>query len=158
MTHANANTSIWKTRPTLELLNHRNENTINAVLGIEFTSFGEDFIEARMPVDARTKQPLGLLHGGASAVLAEGLGSVASVLVTGGQKICVGIELNASHLKAMRSGFVIGRVTPIRLGKSLHVWRIQIRDGNSPSGSLICESRLSVMVRDRPENPDTSKE
>jgi 1,4-dihydroxy-2-naphthoyl-CoA hydrolase len=114
-------------------------------LGIRFTGAGEDYLEAAMPVDARTRQPAGILHGGASCVLAETLGSVASNLVVGdGEAECLGIEINANHLNAVRDGTVTGRVTPTRLGRSLHVWDIRITDER---GRLTCVSRLTVMVR-----------
>ncbi len=142
---------IWKESPTVELLNSRNPGTIHVSLGIEFTDIGDDYIEASMPVDERTKNPPGILHGGASVVLAESLGSIASHLVAGISpgKICVGIDISASHLTSIRGGKVIGRATPIRLGKTLHVWDIQIRDGQSKELRPICRSRLTVMVRER---------
>jgi 1,4-dihydroxy-2-naphthoyl-CoA hydrolase len=140
---------IWKSENVqIGQLNQMNANTIHTSLGIEFSAIGLNFIEARMPVDERTKNPPGILHGGASVVLAESLGSVASVLVAGeGSATCVGIEINASHLKSVKSGFVVGRVTPIRLGRTLHVWDIQIRDGSSTEVSLVCQCRLTVMVK-----------
>ena len=155
--------TIWKTSPmpTLEWLNQMNQNTIHESLGIKFTSISENSLEAIMPVDHRTHQPAGLLHGGASTVLAESLGSIASLLAagieidlaTGGLKKgssvkhCVGIEINASHLQGVRSGFVTGRTQPIRIGKTLHVWDIQIREGSDPQGTLVCQSRLTVLVK-----------
>ena len=144
---------IWKSSVSLDQLNNRNAGTIHETLGIQFTAIGEDYLEATMPVDERTRQPAGLLHGGASVVLAESLGSIASRLVAGmDSSVCVGIEINASHLKAMRMGSVIGRVTPIRIGKSIHVWEIKIRDQQSPErqpedAPLVCISRLTVMVK-----------
>lgn len=145
---------IWKDLPTLEQLNSMNRDTIHDALGILFTAIGDDYLEASMPVDKRTKNPPGILHGGASVVLAESLGSVASMLVCSlvagpKDKTCVGIEINASHLSSMKSGIVVGRVTPVRLGKTIHVWDIQIRDGSASELKLICQSRLTVMVKDR---------
>ena len=148
---------IWKTLVSLDQLNNRNPGTIHETLGIEFTEIGEDFLEATMPVDQRTRQPAGLLHGGASVVLAESLGSIASRLVVGmDSAVCVGIEINASHLKAMKAGTVTGRVSPVRIGKSIHVWDIKIRDQQLKDQArdqafddapLVCMSRLTVMVK-----------
>jgi 1,4-dihydroxy-2-naphthoyl-CoA hydrolase len=101
-----------------------------------------------MPVDERTRQPFGILHGGASCVLAESLGSVASVLVLSSVEkfVPVGTEINASHLKSVQSGWVYGKVTPIRLGRRLHVWDIRITD---EAGNMVCISRLTVMIVER---------
>ena len=115
-------------------------------IGLEFTEVGDDYLVATLPVDSRTKQPYGILHGGASAVLAESLGSVASNLVIEDGWEALGIELNANHLKAVRAGAVTGRVTAIHLGQSLHVWEIRITDS---AGGLTCVSRLTVLVRER---------
>src|ERR1700759_2442994 len=102
------------------------KNTMGDHLGIIFTEVGEDYLKATMPVDQRTKQPYGLLHGGASAVLAETLGSVASVLVIDMDKYnCVGIEINANHLRGVREGLVTGVVRPLHTGKTTHVWDIR---------------------------------
>lgn len=138
---------IWTRKPTLEALQKACEGNMCSHLGMEFTEIGEDFLIARMPVDARTKQPAGLLHGGASVALAETLGSVASVFcLESDQKMPVGIEINANHLKSARSGFVTGRVQPVRLGQSLHVWNIEIHNDQK---ELVCMSRLTVMIVDR---------
>ncbi|MFM8739328.1 MAG: hotdog fold thioesterase, partial [Cytophagales bacterium] len=119
--------SIFKANPTLELLNKMSANTLVAHIGIEFTRIGEDFIEAKMPVDARTHQPLGLLHGGASVALAETLGSVAATCcIDMATQYCVGLEINANHIKSVRSGFVFGIAKPIHIGKKTHVWEIRI--------------------------------
>jgi 1,4-dihydroxy-2-naphthoyl-CoA hydrolase len=136
---------IWKNKPTPEFLNELSKGTAVPNLGITFTELGDDFIEATMPVDHRTMQPMGILHGGASALLAETLGSVASSLCVDNplEQKPVGIEINASHLKSVSCGYVIGRATPIRLGKRLHVWQIEIKD---EEGAMICISRLSVMI------------
>jgi len=142
--------TIWKSTPSLEQLNSLNHGTIHSTLGLQFVGIGEDYLEATLPVDERTRQPMGLLHGGASAVLAESLGSVASLLVTNEldhpKVICVGIELNLSHLKSVRDGTIRGRATPVRLGKTLHVWEIVIRD--EKQGQEVCRSRLTVLVRE----------
>ena len=115
--------------------------------GMEFTEVGDDYLVAKMPVDHRTIQPAGLLHGGASVALAETLGSVASVLcLKSSDKMPVGIEINANHLKATTSGFVYGKVTAIRRGQNLHVWNIEIRN---EKGDLTCVSRLTCMIVDK---------
>lgn len=120
------------------------KNTIAEVIGIEFTEVGPDFLKARMPVDQRTHQPFGLLHGGASCVLAETLGSVASALVIDQTKaICVGLEINANHVRGVRSGFVTGTATPIHIGATTHVWDIRIVDERD---KLVCVSRLTVAI------------
>ncbi|MBT8233455.1 MAG: hotdog fold thioesterase [Saprospiraceae bacterium] len=136
---------IWKNNPTVEGLNAIQQGTICSHLDIKFTEVGEDYLAASMPVDQRTKQPMGLLHGGASAVLAETLGSVASVITFDDptKQSIVGIEINANHLKSAKSGHVYGKVKPIRIGKKLHVWNIEITDD---VGHLVCVSRLTVMV------------
>jgi 1,4-dihydroxy-2-naphthoyl-CoA hydrolase len=120
------------------------KDTMGAFIGIEWVEIGSDFIKARMPVDHRTKQPYGLLHGGASCVLAETIGSVASAFVIDPSKYnCVGLEINANHLRSAKDGFVTGIAKPIHLGKSTHVWDIRIHDDNE---KLICISRLTVAV------------
>jgi 1,4-dihydroxy-2-naphthoyl-CoA hydrolase len=120
------------------------QGTMGEYLGIEWFAVGEDFLQARMPVDHRTKQPYGLLHGGASCVLAETIGSVASSLVIDTSKYyCVGMEINANHLRSVSSGWVIGTATPLHLGKTTHVWDIKIHNEN---GKLVCVSRLTVAI------------
>lgn len=138
---------IWKNTPKLEGINNLSSNTINEALGIEFTEIGEDYLEARMPVDQRTKQPMGLLHGGASVVLAETLGSVASTLLIEDltKKTAVGTDINASHLRSARSGYVTGRVEALKIGRKMHTWQIVIRN---EEGKTTCVSRLSCMIVD----------
>jgi len=120
------------------------KNTMGEYIGIEFTAIGENYLKARMPVDHRTNQPYGLLHGGASCVLAETLGSIASALIIDRSTfICVGLEINANHIRSARQGFVNGITTPLHLGKSTHVWDIKIYDEDQ---KLICVSRLTVAV------------
>jgi 1,4-dihydroxy-2-naphthoyl-CoA hydrolase len=120
------------------------KNTIAEQIGIEFTEIGPDFLKGRMPVDHRTHQPYGLLHGGASCVLAETLGSVASALVIDQSKfICVGLEINANHIRGVREGSVTGTATPIHIGASTHVWDIRILDERE---KLVCISRLTVAI------------
>jgi 1,4-dihydroxy-2-naphthoyl-CoA hydrolase len=144
---------IWKKSVSLEEINSNSPGNMLEALQIRFTAIGDDYLEATMPVNEKTKQPFGLLHGGASCVLAESLGSVASNLVVGyGEKICVGIEINANHLKAAKNGLVTGRATAVHLGNSLHVWDIQIRN---EQGQKICVSRLTVMVRQQREARST---
>ncbi len=138
---------IWKNNPTIEGLNALSDNTINDTIGIEFTEIGDDYIIARMPVDQRTRQPMGLLHGGASVVLAETMGSVASTLLIEDltKQSAVGVEINANHLSSARSGFVYGRVEAIKTGRRMHVWQIRITD---EKGKDICISRLTTMIID----------
>ena len=139
---------MWKQEFTLEGLNGPALANMPQHLGIEFTDFGDDYLRAKMPVNDRTKQPFGLLHGGASAALAETVGSVASVLcledMTKQQP--VGVELNCTHLKSVTSGFVHATVRPLKIGRRLHVWDIRIEDDQDRP---ICASRLSVMVVNR---------
>lgn len=119
-------------------------------LGIEWTEVGSDSLKARMPVDHRTKQPYGLLHGGASCVLAETIGSVASAMVVDHSKYyCVGLEINANHIRSAKEGFVSGTATPLHLGATTHVWDIKIHDDKH---KLICVSRLTVAVIKRKES------
>lgn len=126
---------------------HWSDDTLAAHLGIVFTALGDDYLEATMPVDNRTHQPYGLLHGGASAALAETLGSVGSALVVDHSAFyTLGIEINANHIKAARNGLVTGRATPVHLGKTLHVWNIHIHDA---AQQLICVSRLTVIIKKR---------
>lgn len=123
---------------------HWNKNTLGEQLGIEFTEIGENFLKATMPVDARTHQPYGLLHGGASVALAETLGSVGSALIINPDKnMCVGLDINANHVRGVQSGFVTGIAMPIHVGASTHVWEIKIYDAKE---KLVCISRLTVAV------------
>ena len=139
-------TMIWKTKPTHELINTFSDQHIAAHLGIGFTDIGDDYITARMPVDHRTKQPLGILHGGASCVLAESLGSVGGAFcVEHGKQIVVGLEINANHIRSAREGYVHGTAKPIHLGRSTQIWEIKIVND---SKQLVCISRLTLMVKD----------
>ncbi|MDE0917102.1 MAG: hotdog fold thioesterase [Flavobacteriales bacterium] len=120
------------------------KGTIGEVLGIEITEIKEDCVKGKMPVDSRTHQPYGMLHGGASVVLAETLGSVGShFLVKDDGKAAVGIEVNANHLKSIRKGWVYGEANIVHRGGKLHVWSIDIKN---EAGELICTSRLTVMI------------
>ena len=117
-------------------------------IGIEFIDIGEDYLKARMPVDHRTRQPYGLLHGGASVALAETLGSMAAALVIDRQQFyCVGLEINANHIRGAREGFVTGIARPLHIGKTTHVWEIRIHDEKD---RLICVSRLTVAILSNP--------
>src|SRR5258708_5120341 len=115
---------IWKREITLDELNKRSRSTMMEHLGIVFTAIGDDTIEATMPVDRRTHQPYGILHGGASVALAESLGSFASVLTLSAddERECVRIEINANHVRSIRTGSVTGKVSPIHIGRTLQVW------------------------------------
>lgn len=128
----------------LDKLNESGSQSMPGYVGIKFTAIDDDSLTATMPVDYRTKQPYGLLHGGASAVLSETLGSVASSLCVDFSKYRpVGVEINANHLKSATSGFVTGICKPIKIGRTLHIWQTKIyNDANE----LICLSRLMVMV------------
>ncbi len=118
--------------------------TMGEHLGMEWEEIGPDFLKMKMPVDSRTLQPYGLLHGGASCALAETVGSVASALVIDTEKfICVGLEINANHIRGQRSGFVSATATPLHLGASTHVWDIKI---HNEAGKLVCISRLTVAI------------
>ena len=113
-------------------------------LGIEFLEIGDDFLKARMPVNERTKQPMGLLHGGANVTLAESLGSVASVMcIDLEKKSCVGLEINANHIRAVRSGYVYGITQPVHLGRTTQIWEIKIFD---ESDKLTCISRITNAI------------
>lgn len=122
--------------------------TMVSTIGIEITEIGENFLKARMPVDERTRQPYGLLHGGASAALAETLGSVASAhVIDRTQYYCVGLEINANHIRGVKEGYVFGTATPLHLGKTTHVWDIRIHDEKE---KLVCVSRLTVAILQLP--------
>jgi uncharacterized protein (TIGR00369 family) len=139
--------SPFRRQATVADLNALSEGTAMRPLGIEFTEIGPDYVRATMPVDARTRQPYGLLHGGASVLLAETLGSTAGGLCTGPDQGVVGIEINANHLAGVREGIVTGTARPLHIGRSTQVWEIRIEDGR---GRLACVSRLTLAVVDRP--------
>ena len=136
---------IWFDKSvTVESLKSFGKGTMSEHLGIEWVDLGDDFFKAKMPVDHRTNQPYGLLHGGASCVLAETLGSVASYLVIDpSQFYCVGIEINANHIRSVKNGFVYGVCSPLHLGSTTHVWDIRI---TNEEGKLVCISRLTVAI------------
>ena len=128
----------------LKRINDSIQNTMTSTIGIEITDIGDDFICGKMPVDERTTQPFGLLHGGASAALAETLGSIGGgIKVYSNNETVVGIEINANHLKSVRDGWVYGKATPIRIGKKIQVWNIEITNEDD---DLICVSRLTLAV------------
>ena len=128
----------------IQQVNDSIQNTMTSTIGIEIIDIDNDFICGKMPVDERTIQPFGLLHGGASVALAETLGSIAGgIKVYPNNETVVGIEINANHLKSARDGWVYGKATPIRIGKKIQVWNIEI---SNDSGDLICVSRLTLAV------------
>ncbi|MGB3393481.1 MAG: hotdog fold thioesterase [Stenotrophomonas sp.] len=135
---------IFRTRVSLEELNRLSQGTLIEHLGIVFTAAGDDWLQATMPVDERTRQPYGLLHGGASVVLAETLGSSAGNLcVDTATQVCVGLEINANHLRAARSGSVTGTARAVHVGRSTQVWDIRIEN---EAGKPVCVSRLTLAV------------
>lgn len=134
---------IFRRGTTLADLNAMSRDTAMEPLGIVFTELGPDYVRASMPVDARTRQPYGLLHGGASVLLAETLGSSAGMMCVGDDEICVGIEINANHLLGVRDGTVTGTARPLHVGRSTQVWEIRIEDA---IGCLVCISRLTLAV------------
>ncbi|GAA4797241.1 hotdog fold thioesterase [Lysobacter hankyongensis] len=134
---------VFRHATSLEQLNAHSPDTAMAALGIVFTGIGPDFLRATMPVDGRTRQPYGLLHGGASVLLAETLGSSAGNLCVQPGEMCVGVEINANHLVAVRDGEVTGTARPLHIGRRTQVWEIRIED---PAGRLVCISRLTLAV------------
>ncbi|MCP9268801.1 hotdog fold thioesterase [Xenorhabdus sp. XENO-1] len=134
---------IWKRTTDVNALNQFNSKCMLEHVGIKITQIGDDFIEGTMPVDQRTKQPFGLLHGGASVVLAESLGSLAGYLCLEGEQKVVGVEINANHIKAVSKGVVKGVCKPVHLGRSHQVWQIDIYNERQ---QLCCTSRLTTAV------------
>lgn len=136
---------MFTTSISLDAVQSFSKNTIASHLGIEFTEIGADYIVAKMPVDHRTHQPFGILHGGASVVLAETLGSIASFLCLKDpdNQHAVGLEINANHLRSAKEGFVYGKVTPIHVGRTTHIWDIKI---TNEENKLVCISRLTVAI------------
>lgn len=136
---------IWKVRPSKELMASFSRKNMADFLGIEITEVGDDYITARMPVDERTIQPFGLLHGGASVVLAETLGSVAGTFcIDITKQMVVGVEINANHIRSAREGYVYGTVKPIHVGLTTQVWAIEIVNEQK---KLVCVSRLTCAVK-----------
>jgi 1,4-dihydroxy-2-naphthoyl-CoA hydrolase len=141
--------AIWFGNPTPELINQQQAGSCAPSLGFVMTEIGADFVRGTLPVLAHTRQPYGILHGGASVLLAETLGSIAATLVIDPEtKICLGQEINANHLRAVREGLVTGTARPYHLGGRSQVWGIEIRDA---AGRLSCVSRLTIAVVDRPQ-------
>jgi 1,4-dihydroxy-2-naphthoyl-CoA hydrolase len=140
--------SIWFRPYTIAEVTQLRHGTLMEHLGIELTEIGDDYVRATMPVDARTRQPMGLLHGGASVALAETLGSIgAGMVVDLSKQSCVGIEINANHLRSVHSGHVTGTVRPVHIGRTLHVWQTEIADA---SVRPLCIARLTMFVLDQP--------
>jgi len=139
--------AIWFKTPTLAQLSALSRDTLMAHLDIRYTAVGDDYLTASMPVDARTHQPFGMLHGGASVVLAETLGSIAAnFCIDPQQYCCLGMEVNANHLRAVRRGLVYGTARPLKLGATTQVWEIRIE---TERAELVCISRLTLAVRKR---------
>lgn len=136
--------TIWKKSPNLEVLNERLKGNMCEHVGIRLTEVGEDCLVGTMPVDHRTVQPAGLLHGGANVVLAETLGSMAANLACSEDQFCVGLEVNANHLKSATSGNVTGTARPVHIGRSTQVWEIHIKNDQ---GELTCISRLTMAAK-----------
>lgn len=135
---------MWKNEVTLSVINEMCKDTIHTTLGIEITEVGKDYLKGRMPVDSRTVQPMRILHGGANVVLAESLGSIASLLMINyEEEIAVGLDVNANHIRSVDSGYVYGVAKPINIGKKVHVWEIKITDQQD---QLSCISRLTVSI------------
>ena len=134
---------IWRRQFNLQQMSEMAKGCMLGHLGIEITAFGDDFLEGTMPVDERTKQPFGLLHGGASVVLAESLGSIAGYLCSEGEQRVVGLEINANHIRSAREGVVKGICRPIHIGRRQQVWNIDIFN---EKGQLCCTSRLTTAV------------
>jgi len=135
--------SIFRRRYTPQEINKIHENSAVERLGIEFTEVGDDFMRARMPVDQRTTQPLGVLHGGASVLLAETMGSLAGIMCVDEGWTAVGLDINANHLRAVRSGWVTGTCRPVHVGRNTQVWAIDIIDDK---GKAVCASRMTLAV------------
>ena len=141
--------TIWTTRPDIHEMQRIHLNTAVERLGIEFVGVGDDWISARMPVDGRTVQPMRILHGGASVLLAETIGSCAASYCVDTNKYVVGLDINANHVRATRSGWVLGVARPLHLGKSTQVWEIRIAD---EAEKLVCIVRLTMAVLTREPN------
>jgi uncharacterized protein (TIGR00369 family) len=134
---------IWQKPISIEILTQASLHTASSHLGIEFLEVGDDFIVGRVPVDARTHQPFGLLHGGVSVVLAETLGSCGAAYSSPVGHQAVGLDINANHLRGVKSGWVIGTARPIHRGRTTQVWQIDLRN---EAGEMVCTSRLTVAI------------
>ena len=135
--------SIWKRPVSVESLTAIHVNTTVAHLGIEFLEVGDDFIRARAPVDSRTRQPMGILHGGISVLVAEMLGSVGAACASPPGHRAVGLEINANHLRSVAEGWVMGISRPVHIGRSTHVWQIDL---SNEKGQPTCVSRITMMI------------
>jgi uncharacterized protein (TIGR00369 family) len=135
--------SIWKKPISVELLTAISVDTATSHLGIEFLEVGDDFIKARVPVDTRTRQPYGLLHGGVSVVLAETLGSCGAAFASPQDMKAVGLDINANHLRGTTSGWVTGTARPVHIGRTTHVWHIDL---HNDAGELTCVSRITMAI------------
>lgn len=135
--------AIWKRPASVDILTTLQQNTAVSHLGIEFLEVGDDFIRARVPVDARTRQPYGILHGGVSVVLAESLGSCGAAMSTAEGTRVVGLDINANHIRATHEGWVTGTARPVHLGRTTQVWQIEL---HNDAGQLTCVSRLTMAV------------
>ena len=133
-----------KKKIILQKINKFQKNTMTENIGIQITNFGDDSVEGKMPVNNKTKQPFGLLHGGASAAFAETLGSIgANMIIDSDNFSAVGIELNVSHLKSITNGWVFGRAAAVRIGKKIQVWQITIEDN---AQNKVCVGRLTLAI------------
>jgi uncharacterized protein (TIGR00369 family) len=154
--------SVWKHAVSMEMLQaitlggHLSKTMVGN-LGIRYTAFGPNWLEGTMPVDEKTIQPYGILHGGASVVLAETLGSYASYLAVEENKMCVGVDINATHIRSVKAGSsVTGRATALKLGGRLHIWEIKLHETGKEELGPTCVSRLSVMITDTSKKPITA--
>jgi 1,4-dihydroxy-2-naphthoyl-CoA hydrolase len=139
--------AMWFIKPSLEEMQKRGENTMFSFLGIKITEVGDDYLKGTMPVDHRTKQPLGLLHGGANCVLAESIGSMAAnYCVDTTKNFAVGLDINANHLRPVKDGLVTAIAKPLHMGKTTQVWEIKIEN---EEGKLACISRLTIAIVER---------
>ena len=135
--------AIWKQPVSVQSLTEIHLNTTVAHLGIEFLEVGDDFIRARAPVDARTRQPVGILHGGVSVLLAETLGSCGAAFSSPAGYRAVGLDINANHIRSVSDGWVTGIASPIHMGRTTHVWQIEMTNG---AGQLTCVSRITMAI------------
>jgi 1,4-dihydroxy-2-naphthoyl-CoA hydrolase len=135
--------TIWKKPLSVESLNASNANTAAEAVGLEFLEVGDDYLVARVPMDRRTRQPYGILHGGVSVLLAETLGSCGAMFSCPEGHRAVGLDINANHLRAVTAGWVTGRATPVHIGRTTQVWAIELRDD---AGQLTCVARITMAV------------
>ena len=135
--------SIWQKPVTIEMLTAVSANSASSHLGIEFVEIGDDYITARVPVDERTRQPYGLLHGGVSVVLAETLGSLGAAMSSPEGTRAVGLDINANHLRSATSGWVTGTARPVHRGRTTHVWQIEL---HNEAGEMTCISRITMAI------------